>query len=477
MLTRILFLVVFSMPVIAQDSNFDPLVFLRVFAPIMGGFVDYNKFDLRADTDTDRIPMNETGSAGSGNLYLPFFDFTADPFAPATTKAGYRLDEDASEVVYIANPSYISPTMNVTAGSITSDIESTINTVTALTYLPNTAAAVSKRDIWSNGTFVALPFTSQTAFVGKFENLGSKICEESWNLTATVVTADGTTTFFSAIDNLSVTVPPNTSFTITFRNSVDPGFTAVMTFEAVTPFLRDWIWHMVETARAVTQQKLDKAMEARLRDSSTDLENHWGSYHVCVPGFEAAARQGKPSSGPRPKPRGRGGRGVFRHVLVLLRQNTRDRASGRPVPATLSGFKLSSLYSFVLEFVRLLLNVPPSVAVASTKKWLLRHAGKSVPSYFKGIGNGTYLGPLPSVWATPGARSLSRRLADAKWRHWGFPACLLPPEGSDVARPGHAASACGPGTAMWKPYHGRCAPSAGQTGHRRGVQERSAGGH
>ncbi|KAJ7209181.1 hypothetical protein GGX14DRAFT_395293 [Mycena pura] len=226
------------MPVIAQASNFDPLVFLRVFAPRMGGFVDYNKFDLRADTDTDWIPMNETGSAATENLYLPFFDFTADPFAPATTKAGYRLDEDeTSEVVYIANPAYISPTMNVTAGRITSDIESTINTVTALTYLPDTAAAVSKRDIWSNGTFVALPFTSQTAFVGKFENLGSKICEESWNLTATVVTADGTTTFFSAIDNLSVTVPPNTSSTITFHNSVDPGFTAVMTFEAATPFL------------------------------------------------------------------------------------------------------------------------------------------------------------------------------------------------------------------------------------------------
>jgi len=239
MLSRILLSVVYGMPVIAQSSIFDPLVFLRVTAPLMGGFVDYNKFDLRADTDADWIPMNETGSAASGNLYLPFFDFNADPFAPATTKAGYRLDEDeTSEVVYIINPAYISPTINVTAGRIKSDIETTINTVTALTYLPDTAAAtVSKRDIWSNGTFVNLPFTSQTAFVGKFDNLGSKTCQESWNLTATVVAADGTTGFFSAIDNLSVPVPPNTNSTITFHNSVDPGFVAVLTFEAATPFL------------------------------------------------------------------------------------------------------------------------------------------------------------------------------------------------------------------------------------------------
>ncbi|KAJ7214177.1 hypothetical protein B0H12DRAFT_1224764 [Mycena haematopus] len=220
----ILLPVVFS--AIAQASNFYPSIDVRVNAPLMGGWVDYNHFDTRSDTDSNWVPMNTTGSAASGNLYLPFYDFTDEINGKATTQAGYRLDGDeTSEVLFVHNDDYISPSMNVTVGHIKS-AGTDIYTETQLTYLP--AAAAVSRDLWSNGTLVDLPFTSQTAFIGK---------EMIDNGTKNLVTADGTTTFFSAIDNLSVPVPPNTTSTITLRNGFDPGFSAVLTFGDASPFL------------------------------------------------------------------------------------------------------------------------------------------------------------------------------------------------------------------------------------------------
>ncbi|KAJ7752606.1 hypothetical protein B0H16DRAFT_1545908 [Mycena metata] len=236
MFTAILLPIAFSVPMaVAQINVFDPLVFLRVDAPLMGGFVDFNKFDTRSDADSDWIPLNTTGNP-PGDLYLPFYNFNAQPFGPATTKAGYRLaGDETSEVVFIFNDNYVSPAMNVTPGRIHSDVETTIDTEAQLTYLP--ADTVVARDIWTDGTFIDLPFTSQTVFIGKDVTTGAGACGKPWNFTATVVTADGTTTVVSAINNLFVPVPLNTNSSITLQNSFDPGFLAVLTFDEATPWL------------------------------------------------------------------------------------------------------------------------------------------------------------------------------------------------------------------------------------------------
>ncbi|KAJ7106632.1 hypothetical protein C8R44DRAFT_858216 [Mycena epipterygia] len=224
---------VYGLPAFAQS-----LTILRVNAPIMNGFVDYNKFDTRTNSNTDPpgpgwVPMNTTGSPISGNLYIPFYDLLDDT---TVTKAGYRLDlDETSEVVYVLNENYSFPNMSFTAGRGDFTAFGTLITQTQLTYLD---AAPAARDIWANGTFIDLPFTSQTAFIGKemIDN-GSVECPKPWNFTATVVTADGTTSVLSAIDNLSIPVPQNTASTITLRNSFDPGFLAVLSFSDGTPFL------------------------------------------------------------------------------------------------------------------------------------------------------------------------------------------------------------------------------------------------
>ncbi|KAJ7676422.1 hypothetical protein B0H17DRAFT_1207268 [Mycena rosella] len=196
--------------------------------PTMDGFV--HKF-AASQGQQGWVPTNSTtGSLASGNLYTPFYEFDGD-----ATKAGWRLSGDeSSEVVFVLKDNYSAPTPSFVAGN--NDGFSSLITMTQLTYL--NAPAVATRDIYSNGTFIDLPFTSHTVLIGKesIDN-GSKKCAMLWNFTATVVTADGTTSFFSTINTLIVPVPSNTPSTITLGNTFDPGFSAVVSFSAETPFL------------------------------------------------------------------------------------------------------------------------------------------------------------------------------------------------------------------------------------------------
>ncbi|KAJ7671121.1 hypothetical protein B0H17DRAFT_1335490 [Mycena rosella] len=211
-----------------------PVTTWDVIAPTMNGWTQYNKFDVITDDSFSAtkgwVPMNTTGSSESGNLYTPFYNFNGD-----ATKAGWRLDGDeSSEVMYVWKDAYSSPNASFTAGNNTG--YASLLTMTGLTYLD--APAVASRAIESNGTLVDLPFTTHVVHIGKEStDNGSKKCAKAWNFTATVTTADGTTSFFSAIDNLDVPVPADTASIITLGNHHDPGFSAVVSFSAETPFL------------------------------------------------------------------------------------------------------------------------------------------------------------------------------------------------------------------------------------------------
>ncbi|KAJ6551361.1 hypothetical protein B0H19DRAFT_1157342 [Mycena capillaripes] len=203
----------------------------RVVAPTMDGWTQYNKFDSIANSKflpvLDWTPMNATGQ-GPGDLYTPFFDFDGD-----TTMAGWRLDGDeTSEVVFNLKENFpSSPNASFTAGKHTGD--PSLITMTGLTYLD--AASGAARETLSNAS---LHFTSHTVWIGKEStNSFRRDCDQPWNFTATVVAADGTTSFSSAIDSLQVDVPSNTSSTITLQNVADPKFLAVLSFSGESPFL------------------------------------------------------------------------------------------------------------------------------------------------------------------------------------------------------------------------------------------------
>ncbi|KAJ7648467.1 hypothetical protein B0H17DRAFT_1148059, partial [Mycena rosella] len=137
-----------------------------VVAPTMDGFVQYEKFDVNTDSkfaasqgQQGWVPMNTTGSLASGNLYTPFYEFDGD-----ATKAGWRLSGDeSSEVVFVLKDNYSAPTPSFVAGN--NDGFSSLITMTQLTYLD--APTVAARDIYSNSTFIDLPFTSHTVLIGK----------------------------------------------------------------------------------------------------------------------------------------------------------------------------------------------------------------------------------------------------------------------------------------------------------------------
>ncbi|KAJ7457484.1 hypothetical protein FB451DRAFT_1372589 [Mycena latifolia] len=210
-----------------------PVATWDVNAPTMDGWIQYQKFDTSADSRDQStqgwVPMNTTGSTVTGNLYTPFYNFDGD-----VTRAGWRLaGDEASEVVYMLKDNYSGPNASYVAGSNTG--WSSFITTTHLTYLDAPAAAA--RDVWSNGTFADLPFTTHIVSIGKEStDNGSNKCAQPWNFTATVVTADGTTSS-SAVDRLEVAVPPNTASTITLTNAFDPKFSALLSFSADTPLL------------------------------------------------------------------------------------------------------------------------------------------------------------------------------------------------------------------------------------------------
>ncbi|KAJ7226689.1 hypothetical protein GGX14DRAFT_385499 [Mycena pura] len=203
-----------------------------VIAPTMDGWTQYNKFDSITNSlfrpVPDWTPMNETGQ-GPGDLYTPFFDFNGD-----ATMAGWRLDGDpTSEVVfYLKDDSRsLTPNASFTAGQNIGD--SSLLTMTGLTFLDAPSGAAG--ETFSN---VSLPFTTHIVWIGKQSTDSFRPdCDQPWNFTATVVTANGTTTFSSAIDRLQVDVPPNISSTITLQNTADPEFLAVLSFSGESSFL------------------------------------------------------------------------------------------------------------------------------------------------------------------------------------------------------------------------------------------------
>jgi len=204
----------------------------EVFAPTMDGWTQYNKFDSIANSKflpvPDWTPMNATGQNGPGVLYTGFYDFDGD-----ATMAGWRLDGDeTSEVVFnLKEDAHSSPNASFTAGENSGDPR--MNTWTGLTYLDAASGAAGE-----TLTNVSLDFTSHTVWIGKAStNSFRPDCDQPWNFTATVVAADGTTSFSSAIDILQVDVPSNTSSTITLQNAADPEFLAVLSFSGESPFL------------------------------------------------------------------------------------------------------------------------------------------------------------------------------------------------------------------------------------------------
>ncbi|KAJ7918499.1 hypothetical protein B0H13DRAFT_2321246 [Mycena leptocephala] len=223
----------YGLPAIAGSIT-GPFSTWDVVAPTMDGWTQYNKMETKTDSHfqplPDWVPMNTTGSTESGNLYIPFYDFGGD-----ATMAGWRLaGDETSEVVYTLKDNYSCPNASYTSGHHTAS--SDLITMTGLTYLD--APTVASHDSSSNGTFTDLPFTSHTVWIGK-ESTDSfrRNCSQPWNFTATVVAADGTTSFSSAIDVLEVAVPPNTASTITLRNTADHKFSAVLSFSGETPFV------------------------------------------------------------------------------------------------------------------------------------------------------------------------------------------------------------------------------------------------